>query len=257
MESQPFWTLFFKLTWIPAFFLLTMCSAMDSPSIILERKVFVAFRGEILNITCNLAKAVNQTEDGRLTCFDPKNKTIYNNTIPTMDTRQEIFSWHLELKNLKLSGLYSCQYQTVKVDWFLRVRDERYKEPVNTEFIIMAVFTSALLIFSVLASVYVFRGHWTEKYEAGEKKQKQSKEEKKVTKKEDDSLDATAAQSTSYYASLEPRPRSIYDVLDSSPASGENNQDKDKPKKKEPPKKAAQKTKDKDEGVFESVYENF
>lgn len=172
-----------------------------------------------------------------------------------MDTEQERFSWHLELKNLKLSGLYSCQYQTVKVDWFLRVTDEGYKEPVNTEFIIMAIFTGVLLIFSVLGSVYVFRGHWTEKHGAGEKKQKQSKEEKKVTKKEDDSLDATAAQS--YYASLEPRPRSIYDVLDSSPARRENDQDKAKPKKKEPPKKAAQKTKDKDEGVFESVYENF
>ncbi|XP_006787415.1 uncharacterized protein LOC102788316 [Neolamprologus brichardi] len=256
MESQPFWTLFFKLTYlIPAFFLLTVCSAMDSPSISLEREVFVAFRGENLNITCNLIKAVNQTEDGCLTCFDPKNKTIYNNTIPTMDTKQENFSWHLELKNLKLSGLYSCQYQTVKVDWFLRVKDEGYKEPVNTGFIIMAVFTGVLLIFSVLGSVYVFRGHWTEKHGAGEKKQKQSKAEKEVTKKEDDSLDTTAAQS--YYASLEPRPRSIYDVLDSSPASRENDQDKAKPKKKEPPKKAAQKTKDKDEGVFESVYENF
>lgn len=228
---------------------------MDSPSISLEREVFVAFRGENLNITCNLIKAVNQTEDGCLTCFDPKNKTIYNNTIPTRDTEQERFSWHLELKNLKLSGLYSCQYQTVKVDWFLRVTDEGYKEPVNTEFIIMAIFTGVLLIFSVLGSLYVFRGHWTEKHGAGEKKQKQSKEEKKVTKKEDDSLDATAAQS--YYASLEPRPRSIYDVLDSSPARRENDQDKAKPKKKEPPKKAAQKTKDKDEGVFESVYENF
>ncbi|XP_039880437.1 uncharacterized protein LOC120729076 [Simochromis diagramma] len=254
MESQPFWTLFFKLTWIPAFFLLTVCS-MDSPSISLEQEVFVAFRGENLNITCNLIKAVNQTEDGCLTCFDPKNKTIYNNTIPTMDTKQERFSWHLELKNLKLSGLYSCQYQTVKVDWFLRVTDEGYKEPVNTEFIIMAIFTGVLLIFSVLGSLYVFRGHWTEKHGAGEKKQKQSKEEKKVTKKEDDSLDGTAAQS--YYASLEPRPRSIYDVLDSSPARRENDQDKAIPKKKEPPKKAAQKTKDKDEGVFESVYENF
>lgn len=39
-----------------------------------------------------------------------------------MDTKQERFSWHLELKNLKLSGLYSCQYQMVKVDWFLRVK---------------------------------------------------------------------------------------------------------------------------------------
>lgn len=42
------------------------------------------------------------------------------------------------------------------------------------------------------------------------------------------------------FQSLEPRPRSIYDVLDSSPARRENDQDKAKPMKKEPPKKVSE-----------------
>lgn len=41
--------------------------------------------------------------------------------------------------------------------------DDGYKEPKiwdYTEFIIVAVVTGVLLVFSVVGSVYVFRGHW-------------------------------------------------------------------------------------------------
>lgn len=40
--------------------------------------------------------------------------------------------------------------------------DDGYKEPTvdYRESIIVAVFTAVLLVFSVVGSVYVFRGHW-------------------------------------------------------------------------------------------------
>ncbi|KAK1886772.1 ATP synthase epsilon chain [Dissostichus eleginoides] len=119
-----------------------------------------------------------------------------------------------------MSGEYSCQYKTAKVYWFLRLRGEGYRQQVfmdNSGIIVVAVFTGVLLVFSVVGSVYVFRGH----------------------------------------GSLESRPRSIYDVLDHSAAKKEPNQRKAKPKKKEPQEKMPQTPQDQNEGTFECVYENF
>ncbi|KAG7238425.1 hypothetical protein INR49_030932 [Caranx melampygus] len=76
-----------------------------------------------------------------------------------------------------------------------------YTDPgmmVSEELIILAFFTGVLLLFSVVGSVYVFRG----------------------------------------LPSLEPRPGSIYDVLDRSPAHRDSDQQKAKAKKNQPPKTA-------------------
>lgn len=231
-----------------------MCSAVDAPNISLEHTVFVAFEGEDLNIAYKLK---TPSVEDNLTCFDPNHKQIYQRTISAVTGKQQ-----LELKNLKISGDYYCQYQTVKVHWFLRVTAVGYKEPVipeYTEFTIVAIVTGVLLIFSVLGSVYVFRGHWKEKLTecGGAGKTTEQSREEEGENKETDSVDVTAVQSTSFYASLEPRPRSIYDVLDHSPGGREEDQNTAKPEKKEVTKKAVQTTKDQDEGIFESVYENF
>uniref|UniRef100_A0A1A7Z2R3 Chromosome undetermined SCAF13751, whole genome shotgun sequence, Uncharacterized protein n=2 Tax=Iconisemion striatum TaxID=60296 RepID=A0A1A7Z2R3_9TELE len=69
-------------------------------------------------------------------------------------------------------------------------------------------------------------------------------------------MDMTAAQSTSFYASLEPRPRSIYEVLDRSAVRTESNKKKPKSLKKELSKTAKEAAAHQEEGI-ECVYENF
>ncbi|XP_051801810.1 uncharacterized protein si:ch211-243a20.4 isoform X2 [Acanthochromis polyacanthus] len=149
---------------------------------------------------------------------------------------------------------------------FVAFAAEGYKEPKMfsyTELITVATFTSVMLIFSVIGSVYVFRGYWKEKMtESGDRqktsrKPKDNREEKKKEDMDETHADVMATQSTSFYASLETRPRSIYDVLDHSAASRETDRRKPKPKKKNPPKTVEQTTEQQDEGVFECVYENF
>ncbi|XP_068448300.1 NFAT activation molecule 1 [Clinocottus analis] len=133
-----------------------------------------------------------------------------------------------------------------------------------TEVTVVGSVTVLLLVFSVVSSVYVFRGHGTNCHtkcvDCG-RKGKQGSEERKG-EREDNAADAITSTSTSFYASLETRPRSIYDVLDRSAANREPDRSKAKPKKKEPRKKepresVAQTTPEQHEGVFECVYENF
>ncbi|XP_070782941.1 NFAT activation molecule 1 [Enoplosus armatus] len=125
----------------------------------------------------------------------------------------------------------------------------------DSEIIIVGIFTGMLLVFSVVGSVCVFRGHWKERIIEGDNRnRKQNREERKERETEEAVI---TAQSTSFYASLEPRPRSIYDVLDQSAANREPDQSKAKPKKNEPQKTMAQTTQPQHEDVFESVYENF
>ncbi|XP_044045982.1 uncharacterized protein si:ch211-243a20.4 [Siniperca chuatsi] len=262
MEAQQFWHLSFMSTWIFVFFFPSVCSGMDTPKIDLESTVFVALAGEDLKIKSTLKVPANQSSD-ILTCQSNNlNRQIYSCDVAATAGQPKDFELTLELKNLS-SGEYYCQYKTAKVYWFVRVRNEGYIKLVMldyTEFIIVAVFTAVLLVFSVVGSMCVFRGHWKERITKGgdtSRKRKQNREERKERKTEEDNMDVITAQSTSFYASLEPRPKSIYDVLDHSAANKEPDQSKAKPKKNKPPKTMAQTTQPKQEDVSESVYENF
>ncbi|XP_026159079.1 uncharacterized protein LOC113128181 isoform X3 [Mastacembelus armatus] len=290
MEHQLFLPLFFKLTWIFVVFFPSVCSGTVRPQISLENTVFVAIRGEDLSIKCDLRKPANQSADVMI-CSSPSHKQIYRYNIPsTIGIADSNYKLILGLKNLTSSGQYYCEYQTAKAYWFLRVRDEEFISPAllsgydaflawtesehcvcvpddgyhepkmwdYTEVIIVAVFTGVLLVFSVVGSVYVFRGHWQiTKCDKSDRQQKQNKERKEREIEKEDNADVTPAPSTSFYASLEPRPRSIYDVLDHSAANTEPDQQKAKPKKKEPSKTNIQTSQHQDKGIFESVYENF
>ncbi|XP_023189202.1 uncharacterized protein LOC111608561 [Xiphophorus maculatus] len=250
MAAQYFWHLFLTLAWIFLLSFPSVCKGMNGIEIKLNDVVFVAFSGEDLIIDVTIHKTTNQTSE-YLRCYDPSEhqikETMINPTIGDEDLR-------LHLKNLSSSGLYSCKSNSAEVKWYLRVT--AYREPQKpdyTEVFMMAIFTGLLLVFSVFASVYVFRGHWKETQSgslATSRTQKQNTEERKGTEKEEDNMDMAAAQSSSFYASLEPRPRSIYDVLDHSAA----NNDK---KRTKSPEKVEQIAEYQDEGIFESVYENF
>ncbi|XP_040001061.1 uncharacterized protein si:ch211-243a20.4 [Xiphias gladius] len=263
MEFQRFFHLSCMLTWIFVFFLPSVCRRMAAPKISLNTTVFVALVGESLTIGCVVMKPANQSTD-KLNCWDPHDKLIYTVEFPATAGQKQKHELQLKLQNLAISGEYMCEYDRVQVYWFIQVRGNGYMEPQKhyTELIILAIFTAVLLVFSVVGSVYVFRGHWKEQItECGKAgtKQKQNVEERKAGgegEMEEDNVDVITSPSTSFYAALEPRPRSIYDVLDRSAANREPDQGEQKPKN-EPQKTTEQIPQHQDEGVFESVYENF
>lgn len=232
---------------------------MDSPRLDLESRVFVAFVGEDLTIRAHLFQPSNQSQD-TLTCSDPFHKEIYVCDVTSTEGTPEIQNLFLELKTLSASGEYHCKYKSATVYWFLRVRAEGYKEVVlfdYTEFIIVSVFTGVLLVFSVVGSVYVFRGHLkVTKCGRRGKAKPQEQEEKKQNETGGNNVEALT-QSSSFYASLEPRTRSIYDVLDHSAADKQSDQKNSQPKQKGTKKEIKPSAEQPDEGVFECVYENF
>ncbi|XP_014895822.1 NFAT activation molecule 1 [Poecilia latipinna] len=249
MEAQYFWHLSLTLAWIFLFSFPSVCKGMNGIEIKLNTAVFVAFSGEDLTINGTIHKMTNETSE-YLRCYDPNGQPICNITINPTEGEH----LHLYLKNLSSSGLYRCKCNSAEVKWFIRVT--AYREPQKpdyTEVFMMAVFTVLLLVFSVFASVYVFRGHWKETQSgslATSRTQKQNTEERKETGKEEDNMDMAAAQSSSFYASLEARPSSIYFVLDHSATNSDE-------KRANAPKKAEQIAEYQDEGIFECVYENF
>ncbi|XP_034542784.1 uncharacterized protein si:ch211-243a20.4 isoform X2 [Notolabrus celidotus] len=220
-------------------------------------RVLVAFRGENVSIKAGLQIPANWSQ-GTLTCSDPSNRQIYSCNIDATENQPANHDLNLELKNLTSSGEYWCQYYTAKVYWFLQLRDEGYVELLtwNHTELIGAVFTGVLLVFSAISSVYVFRGNWKE-HIADCRKHKQNEEEREAKEMQEDNVEDVRAPSASVYASLEHRPRSIYDVLDHSAVKGEPDQSKAKIKKKELKEMKKHTEENQPEGVFECVYENF
>ncbi|XP_074486390.1 NFAT activation molecule 1 [Sebastes fasciatus] len=259
MEAQQVWHLSSMSTWIFVFCFLPACSGMDAPKLSLESTVFVAFPGEDLHIKCEVMMIPANGSGGVLMCLDPLDQQIHSESISEMTGEQNV-KVTLELKNLTRSGEYSCHYKTATVYWFLRVGSESNTKSEGmldyTESSILGVFTVVLLVFSVVGSLYVFRGNGKDRI-TGSGDTGRNREGRTESEVVEHNVDAITAPSTSFYASLEPRPRSIYDELDLSAANREPDQIPAKLQKKEPKETIAQTTQDQDEGVFESVYENF
>ncbi|KAK2816940.1 hypothetical protein Q5P01_025131 [Channa striata] len=253
MASQPFWHIFIKFIWILFFLLQSVYSQTDTPTLSLQPTVFVICAGEYVKITARLNNPGNQSTDV-LTCLDPDKDQIFKRPFPA--THERI----LMLENLKITGEYYCEYQKSKVYWFLRVREPVYRELKEQNYtdVIVSVLIGVLLVFSVVGSVYVFRGHLQIcKCSKTGTKEKQRKEEGKKAEIEDGNDYIKTAPSTSVYASLEPRTRSIYDELDHSAASKKPDEQRPKPRNKEANKTKLQSIQHQDEGQFESVYENY
>ncbi|XP_019939572.2 NFAT activation molecule 1 isoform X2 [Paralichthys olivaceus] len=233
MEAQRL----FILTGV--FFFSSVCSGMRPPNLSLDTTVFVAFEGEDLTIDCHIFKQQNKSRDS-IRCIDPHNNRIYTKELPATTDKPKVINSKLQLNNMTSSGEYYCEYQTARVYWFLRVRANGYKEPIvfnYTEFIAVAVVTSVLLVFSVIGSIYVFRGHWKEQITISGKTNREQRQNRGETQVRETEEDKRTAPSPSVYASLEARPRSIYDVLDHS-------------------QNTEQTTEHPDDNVSESVYEN-
>ncbi|XP_035031640.1 uncharacterized protein si:ch211-243a20.4 [Hippoglossus stenolepis] len=255
MEAQRFFHLLLILTWI--FVFSSVCSGMHAPKLSLESTVFVAVEGENLTIDCNISKPPNKPKD-TMKCFDPLQNQIFVCDLNATSDNITMFKLKLQLK-MNRSGEYHCVYQSAIVYWFLRVRANGYERPPMLSYteVCVAVFTGVLLVFSVVGSIYVFRGHWKEPITKSDKtsgKQRQNRGETETRETEED-VDKKTAPPT--YASLQARPRSIYDVLDLSAANQEPDQRETKPNKNKHTEKTEQTTQPQADGVFESVYENF
>lgn len=258
MEAKHFLRSSLTSAWIFLFLFSSFCTGINGQEINLNKAVFVAFPGDDLSINVTLHNLTNQTSEDLL-CWDPFNNLAYSAKIKTIHENEFLT---VKLKNLNCSGLYNCKYNKAEVHWYLLMTAKGQKVPQmwDVKFIIVAALIAVLLVFSVLGSVYVFRGYWTEKRSETlgmSRKQKQKREDQKETEKEEDNMDMTTAQSSSFYASLEPRPRSIYDVLDCSAANSDDQQIKPKSPEKELSKVEENIAEHQDEGIFESVYENF
>lgn len=83
----------------------------------------MTFAGHDLHIKSYLKIPLNQSHNV-LNCSDPFGKQIYNCVVTVTNGDPFTFNQTLELKNLTHSGEYSCQYETAKTFWFLRVRGE-------------------------------------------------------------------------------------------------------------------------------------
>ncbi|XP_054635873.1 uncharacterized protein si:ch211-243a20.4 isoform X2 [Dunckerocampus dactyliophorus] len=249
-----------RLSWIFKM-LLPFCVGTESPRFVLRNTAFVAFTGEDLHVHFDLRVPLNQSKDD-MTCFDPFHRPIFNRLIPPTIGHSETIREVLQLHKLQTSGEYHCQYKMARAYWFVRLRDEGYRDVVRvdyTDFIIVGFFSGVLLVFSVVGSVYVFRGTWKQIPECGNpsKERKQKKERTQAKRPEDDDMGVIITSSTSLYASLEPRPLSVYDVLDHSAVNIDSHERKPALKSKSGQKPVAQSPQAQDEGVFESVYENF
>nr|XP_057902165.1 uncharacterized protein si:ch211-243a20.4 isoform X2 [Doryrhamphus excisus] len=248
------------LSWILNM-LLPFCIGTEPPRFILGNTVFVAFTGEDLLVHFDLRVPLNQSKDD-MTCFDPFHKTIFNRPIPPTVGQSETMRVVVQLHKLQTSGEYHCQYKMARAYWFVRLRDEGYRDVVGldyTNFLIVGFFSGVLLVFSVVGSVYVFRGTWNQIPECGNtsKDRKQKKERTQAKRPEDDNMGVIITSSTSLYASLETRPVSVYDVLDRSAVNTDSQERKPAVKPKTGQKPVPQSSQAQEETVFESVYENF
>ncbi|XP_061883303.1 uncharacterized protein si:ch211-243a20.4 [Entelurus aequoreus] len=252
---RPHWRLPALLIWTLQT-LLPVCRGTESLRITLENTVFVAFTGEDLRLPYKLHLPPNSANES-LICFDPLHRRIFRRFF-TSDVHAQTFSSYMLVRALQTSGEYHCQCNVARAYWFVRLRDEGYKDVLTvdyTDFVTVGFFSAALLLLSVVGSVYVFRGTWKTKVpECGNPSPggKQKKEVGVAETPDHDNTDAKITSSTSLYATLEPRPGSVYDVLNV------DSQDR-KPglKPKTGQKLRAQSPQAQDQGVFESVYENF
>ncbi|XP_034044969.1 uncharacterized protein si:ch211-243a20.4 [Thalassophryne amazonica] len=264
MESHGFSFLF---SWIYVFFNLALCAGMKAPRIsVLENRVFVAVAGESLTVNYELLTPANHS-GGTLICLAPDNNVIHDYEVSQTGIIGKKTKHSVSLTNLKnsSSGEYQCTYKTARAYWFLLVRDEGYKEHMHwdcTEYITLGICSGVLLIFSVVGSVYVYRGQVSKKdAKCSTNGQNTSVNRVESTESEtaEGNLDEVTSPSTSFYASLEPRPQSVYQVLDHSAATRKpetDRQRKPKPKPKSVHGTVDQSTHHQDKGILDSVYEN-
>ncbi|XP_076026435.1 NFAT activation molecule 1 [Genypterus blacodes] len=246
----------FIFSWIFVFFNLFVSSGgqRETESITLDTRLFVVHHGSDLHIKYKLSKPDNLTGVLHVRYNNEKVKSV------TIDAFLSP-NGNLDLKNPIRSGEYECLYNEARAYFFVRVIEgpDGIHALDTTEVCVVGVLICVLMVFSVVSSVCVFRGRGKQPSSKGgssDRRPEQSTEEQSNGKVEEDNTAAATTPSTSFYASLRPHSRSIYDVLDHSKANRAAGQRKAEAKSKES-HKAVEQTPQPQDGEPELVYENF
>ncbi|KAI4871977.1 hypothetical protein NFI96_034498 [Prochilodus magdalenae] len=159
--------------------------------------------------------------------------------------KQQLWA-NITMHNSSSSGEYCFHYLKEKCYLVVLVRDVGYIRPdehLESDVIPLLLVTTILLLFSIAGSVYVFKWHkdHPESEEAGDGGNIRNRENNVTTT-------AQSPNSESVYTALEPRPVSIYDVLNVDQVRRQSTEKRTSKEMVEASKA--------EEGIFESVYEN-
>ncbi|XP_062304168.1 uncharacterized protein LOC134008685 isoform X1 [Osmerus eperlanus] len=266
MRIEKFKSLYKMLIWVVGLMLVLMCSgnqAQETVVITMKNRVMVVVPRQEIKFEFTASVPANESFAPGF-CRDPEEKTIYTFTLPTQRTKV-VVQRGISIAFEK-SGHYKCQFKESKVYFVVLVKEEAYRKPghIPVTAIVLATLDSALLIFSVLGSIYTFKGHRCQlntrnqrrHARNGERDNEQVQEEKR--KKRGDSTQAERAEtSASVYASLDPQTISVYEELHPEAANSDNQEKKVKKKSKQLDKLVEKKAQEGMDGDDECVYENF
>ncbi|XP_036407202.1 uncharacterized protein si:ch211-243a20.4 [Megalops cyprinoides] len=231
-----------------------MCFGLLSKAqttISLEDAIRVALPGDKFILNFNVTVQVNQSSD-HFVCRNSKSgREIHKSNISTT-TSAKLFPMGLEFvaHNSSNSGEYNCRYKNAVVYWVVLVRDEGYKEPPSYSHsgtLVVIMLTVGLTLFSVIGSALLCKGYRDQRIP----RQENNGEGRDRGEGEGEIRDE-AVTGGSVYSALEHGTTSIYNVLD--PAAQNNEMDRRQTKQN-----VTDETQNaqKEEEIFESVYENF
>ncbi|XP_036419372.1 uncharacterized protein si:ch211-243a20.4 [Colossoma macropomum] len=213
--------------------------------LVVNNRTCVALANETLHIHIRVTVPANSSRT-KVSCSRNRQEVWKEYVHNTQSVVKDEQLWaNITMHNSSSSGEYVFQYQKESLYWVALVRDVGYIEPddsVETDIIAMVVVTTILLIFGIIGSVYIFKWH------KDHLKSEEGGDGVKVKNKQSNvGMRAQGLNSESVYTALEPRPVSIYDVL---------NVDQVRRKSTKCTSEETAKTSQVEEGIFESVYEN-
>ncbi|KAJ8001786.1 hypothetical protein DPEC_G00173050 [Dallia pectoralis] len=183
------------------------------PKLSVNERLWVTLPGEMVSFALKLTTQTNQSA-GKLVCRGPPDlrRDIQTWKIPMTATENtNTYALEFTARDSSYSGVYSCNFQTAEIFTVLLVQDKKFQKSSEMQdgCVVFGVLVTALLVFSVLTSICLFKqGNCTTKNKNdGLSKRKRRPKEEKVK------ISINADTSVSVYASLEPRPASVYEVV--------------------------------------------
>ncbi|KAI1886756.1 hypothetical protein AGOR_G00199080 [Albula goreensis] len=237
------------------------------PSISVRDPIYVALPGETLQLQFDVTVPINQSME--IVCYHAGSER----KLFSIDVSETKTTHHQKLPvfNSSYSGEYYCKYQDVSAYWVVLVRDEGYREPdsrIDDWDLTLIVMIFGLFLFSGIGSAILlkdYRNQLNLKDKRKDEEEEDSEDGEMMNEAATDSLytvilslpighplfstpvlhmhlvkGAQAAQDLQHGTS------SIYNVID--PSTKNNNSQQ---------KQVKTQGQQKEDGIFESVYENF
>ncbi|KAJ8377353.1 hypothetical protein AAFF_G00260820 [Aldrovandia affinis] len=218
------------------------------PTIYIQDPIRVALSGETLHLQIDVTFPGSMNGSSEIFCCPADNEArIYVSSI----SKTERIS--VEIKGLQTShsGEYYCDWLNVRAYWAVLVREEGFRAPDSTDngaLILTVGLTMGLLLFSCIGSTALLRDY------RNQTKWREERKEEGEGEGEGESDVRDAAATDSVYTDLEHGTSSIYHVIDPSALNYVRNEKLAKQQVTSETRET-QDTK-KEDGIFESVYEN-